>query len=160
MREVHWVRLHSVRASIRRSETVFALGHPVVLYLNVCPGGAVHRLSLSHDNAAVARLLGESGGFGGLSSSSCSCSSAADTTCRLPCLAADVRPELEMALAHVDTGLRGLDLALRGLRQVVPRELPLIARLVVDRVPAEVVMGHSITCDAVFLRQNLRLTSL
>ena len=74
-----------------------------MLYLNVCPGWAVHRLSLSYDNAAVALLLGKSGGFGGLRA-----------YCRLSGLA-DVRPELEMALAHVDTGLRGRDLALRGL---------------------------------------------
>ena len=104
LREVHWVRLQSVRASIGRGETVFALGHPIVLYLNVCPGGAMHSFSLFHDNAAVALLLGESGGFGGLRADGC----------RLSCLA-DVRPELKMALAHVDTGLRGRDLALRGL---------------------------------------------
>ena len=74
-----------------------------MLYLNVCPGRAVHRLTLSHDNAAVALLLGESGGFGGLRA-----------YCRLSCLA-DVRPELEMALAHIDTGLCRRDLTLRGL---------------------------------------------
>lgn len=42
----------------------------------------------------------------------------------------------------------------------MPRELALIAGLVVNCVPTEVIMGHSITCDAVFLSQNLRLTSL
>ena len=74
-----------------------------MLYLNVGPGRAVHRLSLSHDNAAVALLLGESGGFGGLRA-----------LCRLSCLA-DVRPELERALAHIDTSLSRRNLALRGL---------------------------------------------
>ena len=61
-----------------------------------------------------------------------------------------------MTLTHVFTVIGSINLALGSLAEVMLSELVLVARLVVNFRPAEVIMRLSIHHNAIFLGHHLR----
>ena len=137
-RKFDWILLQPVRAAVSGRETVFTLGDAVVENLNVRLRRRQTCLAFLGDNHAAA-VLREGGRL-------------SDHRATLLLDLALVCTEQEVALAYVDARPGRSVLALLRLAQVVLRELPFVARLVVDFEPAKVVVGHPVARDAVFLR--------